>query len=689
MSQTGRSIGFGRAVLHLGGLWALAFAQPLFDLLGRNAQFFVARGSTTGDMLLLALGYALVPPLAAAAVVWALGRLRPVAGWVAQLVFVAILSAALVLPPLGDALGGSAVAIAVALALGAGTAALYARTTAVRSFLTVLSPAPLIVVLLLLAFSPVRELLFPGDAGASVAGPAQSSTPIVQIVLDEFPRSTLSDPGGSIDPVRFPNFARLARTSTWYRNATTVDDLTTEAVPAQVTGLEPRAGSLPTAGNHPRSLFTLFARSHDLTVIEPITELCPQRLCARVRPGALHRLDALRADLEVVVQHLLLPADLRHGLPAIDRVWEGFETGTRVAPLRGGSKLKYDVLARLAEDDATAAFRRAIAALDRRTSRPPLLFVHSTLPHGPWRFLPDGRHYSLHRKSWPGLGPEGWTASQWLVDQGFQRHVLQVQHTDALVGALLDKLRTRGLFDDAIIVVTADHGASFRAGEQRRIASEETAPDIAVVPLFVKLPGQRTGRVQDAAVRTIDVLPTIAEAAGVRLPWRADGIPAGRRTVDPAAQIDVSHAGKPVLTARLGSILQNLRGREAVEEGLLRGGVYAIGPRPDLIGRRVSGGPAAGGARATIDAPEEYDALDVGALRIPAYVSGAVQGLAEDAEVAVAVNGRVESTTRVYRDGGSMVFASVVPPASLREGRNTIAVLQVLPGSALRTIGRH
>ena len=28
------------------------------------------------------------------------------------------------------------------------------------------------------------------------------------------------------------------------------------------------------------------------------------------------------------MQHLLLPEDLRDGLPAIDRVWEGFETGS-------------------------------------------------------------------------------------------------------------------------------------------------------------------------------------------------------------------------------------------------------------------------------------------------------------------------------------------------------------------------
>jgi len=75
-----RAIGFRRAALHLGGLWALAFAQPLFELLGRNAQFFIARGSTAGDILLLAFGYALVPPLAGAAVVWGLGRVRPALG---------------------------------------------------------------------------------------------------------------------------------------------------------------------------------------------------------------------------------------------------------------------------------------------------------------------------------------------------------------------------------------------------------------------------------------------------------------------------------------------------------------------------------------------------------------------------------------------------------------------------------
>jgi hypothetical protein len=661
------SIGFRRAALHLGGLWALAFAQPLFDLLGRNAQFFVARGSTAGDILLLAFGYALVPPLLGAALVWALGRARPALGWVAMLVLIALLAAALLLPPLGDALGGSAWAVPAALLLGAGAAALYARADVVRSFVTVLSPAPLIVLALLLVVSPVRGLVLPGDEGGPVAGPSRSSTPIVHVVLDELPVSTLAHAHAGIDAELFPNLARFAGEATWYRNATTVDDLTTEAVPAQLTGERPRKGSLPTTRDHPRSLFTLFQGSHRMTVIEPITDLCPERLCGESRPGTADRLRSLESDLEVVVQHLLLPADLREGLPAVDSVWEGFGTGSEPAPgdIHGGSLLMHDVLSRLASDDATAGFQRAIKALDTPGSKPPLLFVHSTLPHGPWRFLPDGRRYPIEGFEYPGLTNTGWAGPQWQVDQGFARHVLQVQYADRLVGALLDKLRASGLWDRAVIVVTADHGASFQTGEPRRPANAANIGDIAPVPFLVKYPGQQQGRVDERAVRTIDVLPTIAAAAGVRLPWKADGMPAGERKVDPSAPIDISHAGEHVLTAPLASVLAKRRQREAVDARLLRDGPYAIGPRPELIGRH-----AAAGAGAPRDSP---------------YVTGRVDGVAPETAIAVAVDGVIEATTRAYRKGGHTLYAAIVPPSSLRAGAR-VALLRILPGGGLRPL---
>ena len=130
------------ALLHLGALWALAFVQPMFGLLSGSAEFFVARGNTTFDILVFALGYTLVPPLLGAGRCGRRGASR--AGPGLLLVLIALLVAALVLPPLGDALAGSAGSIALALAVGAGFAVLYARVEWARTFLTFLSPAPLV-----------------------------------------------------------------------------------------------------------------------------------------------------------------------------------------------------------------------------------------------------------------------------------------------------------------------------------------------------------------------------------------------------------------------------------------------------------------------------------------------------------------------------------------------------------------
>jgi hypothetical protein len=180
------------------------------------------------------------------------------------------------------------------------------------------------------------------------------------------------------------------------------------------------------------------------------------------------------------------------------------------------------------------------------------------------------------------------------------------------------------------------------------------------VPFFVRLPGQRAGRVDDGAVRTVDVLPTIARGAGVTLPWRTDGMPADERAVDPEAPIRVSHAGEPALTAPLGSVLAQRAAREDVEARLLRDGVYAIGPRPELIGRRVDDAPA-------------QDAR-------PPFLSGEVPGLRPGAELAVAVDGRVEATTRVYRDGDRSLYTALVP------GDGAVTLLEIR-GDELRPIG--
>ena len=65
------------------------------------------------------------------------------------------------------------------------------------------------------------------------------------LIFDEFPVDDLVGPDGRIDAARFPNFAKLAATSTWFRSGTTVYDSTTKAVPAILDAKLPRQGTIP------------------------------------------------------------------------------------------------------------------------------------------------------------------------------------------------------------------------------------------------------------------------------------------------------------------------------------------------------------------------------------------------------------------------------------------------------------
>jgi hypothetical protein len=53
--EEGRLHAVARRSAHLTALCALAFAQPLFDILGKNPAFFAVRGSSRGDIVLFAL----------------------------------------------------------------------------------------------------------------------------------------------------------------------------------------------------------------------------------------------------------------------------------------------------------------------------------------------------------------------------------------------------------------------------------------------------------------------------------------------------------------------------------------------------------------------------------------------------------------------------------------------------------
>ncbi len=617
-----------QAGLHLLVLWSFAVAQPLFDLLGHNGEFFAARGSGRLDVVVFALVLVFGPPALLAGLEWAVG---PRARGAVHACFVAALVGLFVLQGIHGAGPPGWLLVALAGASGVALAAVYERVPGARLVLTVLAPAPLLFLGLFLFNSDASRLTLSGTETAFAAG-EHPRAPVVLIAFDELPLNSLLDAQGRIDARRFPSFARLARGSTWLARTTTVAEGTTHAVPAILTGRLPRAGEFPVYTDHRQNLFTLLGPSTDLHVVDEETHLCPPKLCPGLGASFGGRATTLAEDTGVVYLHELLPEDLSGGIPSIANGWDNFLRDAR------------------AHHDPGRIDPAFLSSL-RPRARPAAWYLHVMLPHSPWTYLPSGERYTVRPA--PGWGPdEVWNDNQAAVDQHWQRHLLQLGYADRVLGRLLARMRATGLYDRAALVVTADHGVSFRAGQKRRPLSAANLQDIAYVPLFVKLPGQTRGRVVDRPARTIDILPTLAGASGVRIPRHVDGHSllrprprerdvvlikdGGRRFVVPQARLEV---------LREQALRRQLR---LFGSGEPAATLFAVGRDRGLFSH-----PFEGGRDVT-----ELDPIERSSAVV--QVSGRVSGHARS--VVVVAGGRVVAVAPV--DGGR--FWALVPRTVLK-----------------------
>jgi hypothetical protein len=388
--------------------------------------------------------------------------------------------------------------------------------------------------------------------------------------------------------------------------------------------------------------------------------------------------------VKVVYLHLISPPALEDRLPVIDESWGNFGSSSPEALESAGTgapkvDLRTFYLSRVRD------FNRFIKSFRRPGNGPPTLyFIHVLLPHTPWLYLPDGRARAVATPNAPGRNGELWVNGQ-LAVQAWQRHLLQVGFTDRLVGKFLRRLHQTGLWDKALVVVTADHGISFRGGDLRRRPTRRNLAELAFTPLFMKLPAQAQGRIVDDHVQPVDILPTIADVLGIKVPWKLDGRSAltGSR---PPTRVDV--AG---VTARYPAALTQRRGSLARQLGLFGSGTW--GPRlagtgayRRLVGASVSTLAAATdpGGSASVDAvgSKLLRKLPRGSALVPSPLAGTLAGIAPGQAVAVALNGRIAAVSVAYRNpgGGPVRFSALAAESAFRTGRNSVRVF-VLTGS--------
>ena len=208
----------------------------------------------------------------------------------------------------------------------------------------------------------------------------------------------------------------------------------------------------------------------------------------------------------------------------------------------------------------------ALAQLDARRADPTYLFLGTIDTHGPW----------IARKPWIDLYSPGRYTGPFqqfgtAKDLGFRPGEMgcsiippaedierlraiydsAVSYQDKQLGRFIEQLKSWGIWDQTMLLVTADHGEEFF--EDRRCGHGGSLRDSLVrVPLIVHDPGRFPGgTIVEEGVESVDLLPTMLDAVGrapiatvqgASLAPLAQGIGRGWPRPSYASQYEYAHA---------------------------------------------------------------------------------------------------------------------------------------------------
>ncbi len=667
----------------IAGLSALAVTQPLLGLFGDNATFFVAGRYTSDQIVVFAIVVAFAPTLIGGVLVAISAAAGRRVGTVVFVTLAAMLAAAFALALLRSAAIDSTWLVLPLAAAFAGIIAVgIVQSRAARLFTSYLAVADVAFVALFLFASGTTPLVIGDGASVSTDGitmPAPKG-PVVVVVFDELPVVSLLRGDGTINATRYPGFADLAGTSTWFRNAASNHRETRRAVPAILTGNNGDEGALPTYADHPRNLFTLLGATLPARRYEAVTSMCPPATCEPLPPRPLRQaLD----DAAVVYGHRVLPPSLRGGLPSIDGSWGEFGADGDVPKIKG-SELMKDAFVRAFYENTPQAqrmlMRREVEAID---GTPGVHYVHVLLPHHPWT-LDRAGHDTPPIIDWSSFvqsDPErpGFDFRSRVLHQ---MHLRQLSAVDELVAGLLDRLRALPNWDATTLVVTSDHGINLMPPDIGRNPITERNEEAALrVPLFIKAPGQTTGAVRDDRADMVDVLPSLVDLLDVSLAAADE-----KWTFDGHSLYDGSEpTSQRVVTSDVAG-LDALAQRQAAR--FPRGddwrGLAAVGRHGTLVGEKVAGLRVGAPSERTAawDDTMKFDDLTVANQPGPPVVAGTVsdeRGARPSSDLLVAINGRVAGVAGGYRpsgDGGGASFVGYVADL-YRDGDNDVRLYEV------------
>jgi len=186
--------------------------------------------------------------------------------------------------------------------------------------------------------------------------------------------------------------------------------------------------------------------------------------------------------------------------------------------------------------DIGEMFTEIGAWLDSGPRQPFFIFLQPMNVHGPYQVPehrrsvllghPPGREFSFQDEVWNHVM---WGQSEWRdrVTDGYLRSFVD-QYDTAIrysldeLGAFFDDLAEQGLYDDSLIIVTADHGEELY--DHHGFGHSYTLHrEVLRVPLYIKMPRQQRCKTVSGRTSLMDILPTVAEVIGIETGPDVDG----------------------------------------------------------------------------------------------------------------------------------------------------------------------
>lgn len=129
----------------------------------------------------------------------------------------------------------------------------------------------------------------------------------------------------------------------------------------------------------------------------------------------------------------------------------------------------------------------------------------------------EGNIYEVYRQYWGAYDPD-------LVKDYIVAHILQMEVVDYAIGKLLRGIKTLELWDESVVIFTADHGEM----NGRRGMFDKGVyfqPDVFRVPMMIKLPRNSNQIVREVKepVSSLDISQTILDCARLQVKAHSDG----------------------------------------------------------------------------------------------------------------------------------------------------------------------